>query len=103
MSEREDLERELQEVLRELGRRELLVAELEKKLVRCRFELEGMEQGRLIRSGEALAVMQGQAHRRSLQKELAALERKRAEAAEDVRRARERKVIVEGELERSAG
>ncbi len=96
--DRESLEREFAQVMRELERREYQLAQLEKNLGESEGVLRGVDQEHMIRVGDVIALQQAEVRRKSVTKDIAQFTRKLEEAREDVRRARERRDEVEAEL-----
>jgi hypothetical protein len=103
VSEKEDLERELQSVVQELRRREAALAGIDQVITGIRFSLDQFDPGRAVRTGHARAVMQADARRRQLREELEKRLKERGEAAREVARAEERKSLLEEELVAHAG
>jgi len=103
VSEREELERELQTVLLELRRREAVLYGIDQAITGLTFSLEQYNPQRAVRSGEARMVMQADARRRQVREELEKRTKERAQAAQEVARAEERKKLVEEELLAHAG
>lgn len=90
----------LQGVIEELRRRERALSSLEKEISALRFELDRERAELHVLSGHAGAVAQREAFRRSLRERVKAKEQERTHLVEDIKRAQERKQLVEEELSR---
>lgn len=100
-AERDQLERELAQVVRELERREALLQGLERSHAERQAALKDLSVERLIRRGDAGALQQASARRQALAREISQFESKIKEARAEVRRARERRQEIETEIENS--
>ena len=98
MSEKENLEQEMQGVLQELRRREGVLAGIDQAITSLRFALDQVDPRRALLVGEARMVMQVDARRRQLKADLEKRLKERTQAAEEVARAEARKTLLEEEL-----
>lgn len=99
--ERDQLERELAQVVRELERREALLQGLERSRAEHQAGLQELSVERLIRVGDAGVLQQASARRQALTRQIGELDGKIKEARSEVQRARERKQEIEAEMENS--
>lgn len=97
-AEAAEAERYLAAVLEELRIRERRVAAIDQEIAQLRFHIEQYHPTRLVRSGDVRAVVSADAYRRKVQEQIDGKERERSEAAAEVARAQERRVMIEEEL-----
>jgi hypothetical protein len=98
---REELERLLEELLVELGRRESIAAGLEGELRRGEERLREVVGASGVRRGDTRRLIAAEQLRRRIRTELTGVRKRLAEAVVDVERARERRGILEEELRRA--
>lgn len=88
----------LAEVLKELRRRESALAKARAEVSAVEAKLAALSLSRGLRQGRSLSVASGESYKGTLRKRLLKLRREAAELEEEVRRARERRQLVEEEL-----
>lgn len=96
---RAELELYRERVFKELKTRTARVQELDTALASNRYLLDRADLAQGLRSGNTLRVLAGASHKGRLIREREKLERKRREAAADLKRAEERLTDVDRELE----
>ena len=96
---REELERQIEAVFHELERRESNLAALKSALAGLHGKLKEVSLNRGYLRGDAPWLANAGAHRRAINKEIAAKEKENEEAFEDVERARQRLKILREELQ----
>jgi len=98
-AEREELLAHLEVVERELLRREERVRQVSSDLVACKGKLESLSVKQGLRTGNASSLVVAESYRRRIQQEVEKKNREYGEAEEDARLARERKAMIEDELQ----
>jgi hypothetical protein len=98
VTDRKALEAELALVCRELERREQVVVDLARSIGERSFELASLDSAGMLRLGDTAGVQQVEERRRVLKAQVAGFMEKKQEADQDLKRARERKDLLEDEL-----
>ena len=96
---REELETYREKVFQELKARALRVKDIDTAIASNNYLLDTAGPGSGLRSGNTLHVLAGASHRARLKRERERLQRQRAEAMADLKRAEERLADVDRELE----
>ena len=93
----------LDEVQKELNRRQHMLHQATMDLERLEHELQTIEATAAVFRGTTAAIVQSEAYRNVLRQKIVAQRAKRAGIIEEVQRAQERKKSVEEELEGESG
>lgn len=101
--EKQELQRQIEAVQLELSRRETRLAGIEAAIVSLRGRLRDSSLNRGYLRGDAAWLASAGAHRRALEKDIAARQAESREVFEDVQRARERLKLLREELQAAAG
>jgi 7,8-dihydro-6-hydroxymethylpterin-pyrophosphokinase len=96
---REELEEYRERVFQELKARTVRLQEIDTAIASNRYLLERAGPSNGLRSGNTVRILAGASHKARLLREHERLERQRREASADLKRAEERLVDVDQELE----
>lgn len=88
----------LKNVTQELKKREQRLARVEQEIQELEFALTKLNSGRAAHRGDATGISSAEAYKKTLRERLAKARQSKAEAQDDVDKARERKRAVEAEI-----